>query len=213
MISEQQFMIGDVPAVRWTPADDNDALILIAHGGGQHKKAPGVVGRAQRFAAAGFPALALDAPNHGDRPRTIDPAVLREQAMTGDQTELGAQGAAEWRTALDALAPAGPVGFFGVALGAAIGLPLVAADPRITAAVLGLTAGPLEAAARIRVPIEFVMQWDDELVPRDAALALFDALGSTDKTLHANPGGHLALPRFEVDSADRFFRRHLIAGS
>ncbi len=27
-------------------------------------------------------------------------------------------------------------------------------------------------------------------VPRDRALALFDALGSADKTLHANPGNH-----------------------
>ncbi len=53
------------------------------------------------------------------------------------------------------------------------------------------------------------MQWDDEPVPRDSALALFDAFGSTDKSLHANAGGHLALPRFEIDSAVRFFARHL----
>ena len=64
-------------------------------------------------------------------------------------------------------------------------------------------------AARITAPVEFALQWDDEFVPRESALALFDAFGSTEKTLHANRGGHLALPRFEIDSTVRFFARHL----
>jgi hypothetical protein len=41
------------------------------------------------------------------------------------------------------------------------------------------------------------------------SLALFDAFASTDKTLHANPGTHADLPRFETDSSLRFFVRHL----
>jgi hypothetical protein len=59
--------------------------------------------------------------------------------------------------------------------------------------------------------VEFLLQWDDELVPRDAALALFGAFGSRQKTLHANPGGHADVPRFELDSAQLFFTRHLAA--
>jgi fermentation-respiration switch protein FrsA (DUF1100 family) len=54
-----------------------------------------------------------------------------------------------------------------------------------------------------------MMQWDDELVPREDALALFDALASGEKTLHANPGKHGDVPTFEADSALRFFARHL----
>jgi fermentation-respiration switch protein FrsA (DUF1100 family) len=80
---------------------------------------------------------------------------------------------------------------------------------RVRAAVLGLAAGPVEAAAAITVPVEFLVQWDDERVPRAGALALFDAVGSADKSLHANPGGHGDLPAHEQDSTVRFFTRHL----
>jgi dienelactone hydrolase len=98
-----------------------------------------------------------------------------------------------------------------VSLGTAIGLPLVAAEPRITAAVLGLMGHQTLAqeAARITVPVQFHLQWDDELVPRDSVLALFDAIGSAEKTLHANPGRHGEVPGFEVDSSELFFVRHL----
>jgi hypothetical protein len=66
-----------------------------------------------------------------------------------------------------------------------------------------------DAAAQITVPVEFELQWDDEIVPRQSGLALFDAIGSAQKTLHANPGGHMQVPMFEVDSSERFFARHL----
>ncbi len=58
-----------------------------------------------------------------------------------------------------------------------------------------------EAARQITVPVEFVLQWDDEHIPRSSGLALFDAFASKDKTLHANAGGHKELPRFEADTA------------
>jgi fermentation-respiration switch protein FrsA (DUF1100 family) len=77
--------------------------------------------------------------------------------------------------------------------------------------VLGLGAADVsaETAARITVPVEFLVQWDDERVPRIQSLALFDALVSAEKTLHANPGKHGDLPAFELDSTLRFLARHL----
>jgi hypothetical protein len=57
--------------------------------------------------------------------------------------------------------------------------------------------------------VEFLVQWDDERVPRAQSLVLFDALASAEKTLHANPGRHGDLPAFELDSALQFFTRHL----
>ncbi len=42
---------------------------------------------------------------------------------------------------------------------------------------------------------------------------LFDAIGSAEKTLHANPGGHMNVPMFEADSSERFFARHLAAAN
>jgi dienelactone hydrolase len=98
-----------------------------------------------------------------------------------------------------------------VSLGCGLGVPFVAAESRVRAAVLGL-GGVLEsaeAAARVTVPMEFLVQWDDERVPRAQCLALFDALASAEKTLHANPGKHGEVPAFEVDSTLRFFARHL----
>jgi dienelactone hydrolase len=98
-----------------------------------------------------------------------------------------------------------------VSLGCGLGVPFVAAEPRVRAAVLGLggALASAEAAAQITVPVEFLMQWDDERVPRAQSLALFDALASAEKTLHANPGKHAEVPAFELDSTLRFFARHL----
>jgi hypothetical protein len=77
--------------------------------------------------------------------------------------------------------------------------------------VLGLGGGEVsaESAVRITVPVEFLVQWDDERVPRTQSLALFDAFASAEKTLHANLGKHEAVPAFEIDSTLRFFARHL----
>ncbi|WP_406420993.1 alpha/beta hydrolase [Streptomyces sp. NBC_00873] len=226
------FPFGEIPGVLWTPdgAAGTRPLILMGHGGGQHKKAPGIVARARRFAAeCGFAVAAVDAPGHGDRPRTeeLDRLIseMRARAQTGgDVTSLVAglhtfladQSVPEWRTVLDAVQEldhvgAGPVGYWGMSLGCGLGVPFVAAEPRVRAAVLGLNGAETsaEAAARITVPLEFLLQWDDERVSRAAALALFDAFASTEKTLHANPGKHGDVPAFELDSTLRFFARHL----
>ncbi|MDR8411270.1 alpha/beta hydrolase [Nonomuraea sp. 3-1Str] len=226
-VTERSFTLGETPGVLWTPDDaEPRALILIGHGGGQHKQAPGVVVRAIRLAAEHrFAAAAIDAPAHGGRPRTAEhDRIITEMrarmAGAGDPLPLlaelhallAAQTVPEWRSVLDALGDLGPVGYWGMSLGCALGIPLVAAEPRIRAAVLGLSgtsSASAEAAAGVTVPVRFMVQWDDELVPREDALALFDALASGEKTLHANPGKHGDLPAFEADSALRFFARHL----
>jgi hypothetical protein len=76
-------------------------------------------------------------------------------------------------------------------MGSATGVPLAAAEPRITAAVFGLAGHETlaEAAARVTIPLLFLLQWDDEQVPRESGLALFDAFASREKSLHANPAG------------------------
>jgi len=231
-VREQLFTLGEIPGVLWTPegAAGTRPLILMGHGGGQHKKAPGIVARARRFVAEhGYAAAAVDVPGHGDRPtdeeydriatgnqarvaagEDLAPLIARFQALVARQT------VPEWRAVLDAVQEldhvgAGPVGYWGVSLGCGLGIPFVAAEPRVRAAVLGLggALASADTAAQITVPVEFLVQWDDERVPRAQSLALFDALASAEKTLHANPGRHMEVPAFEVDSTLRFFARHL----
>ncbi len=231
-VFEQLFTLGQIPGVLWTPAGAAGVrpLILMGHGGGQHKKAPDMTARAGRFVTeCGFAVAAVDVPGHGDRPvvAEYDRIATENQArvaageelaplVAGFQALVARQTVPEWQAVLDAVQElghvgAGPVGYWGVSLGCGLGVPFVAAEPRVRAAVLGL-GGALAsagAAARITVPVEFLVQWDDERVPRAQSLALFDALASAEKTLHANPGKHGEVPAFEADSTLRFFARHL----
>ncbi|PTR43322.1 dienelactone hydrolase [Rhodococcus sp. OK611] len=232
-VVERNFTLGDITGLLWSPASGSEPapLVLMAHGGGQHKSSPGILARAHRFVrACGFHVAALDAPGHGERPRTAADeqhiAVLRQAQAAGEplgpvvveiHKDLAARAVPEWRATLDALLALPeigadvPVGFWGIMQGTGIGVPLTAAEPRIAAAVFGCLGHEslTEAAAQITVPIEFLLQWDDEHVERQSGLALFDAFASKEKSLHANAGGHVDMPRFEMDSATRFFARHL----
>ncbi|MFJ9862906.1 alpha/beta hydrolase [Streptomyces sp. NPDC101165] len=230
---ERDFTVGDVPGVLRSPASgaDRAPLVLMGHGGGAHKKHAAMVGRAHLLVTGcGFHVAVIDAPGHGDRPRSAhdeqDIAALRKAQAAGEPegpivvpydarpAELAVP---EWQATLDALQELpeigadGPVGYVGIGLGTAIGMPLVAVEPRITAAVFGMhwPDAMFGAAKQITVPIEFALQWDNERIPREAGLALFDAFASQEKTSHANAGKHFEMPRFEADSAVRFLARHL----
>ncbi|MEU1081777.1 alpha/beta hydrolase [Streptomyces sp. NPDC005908] len=235
-VREQLFALDDIPGVLWTPEGDTAAplpLVLLGHGGGRHKKAPEILTLARRLVTeCGFAAVSVDVPAHGDRPKAeeYDRIATENQArveageepaplIAGFQALVARQTVPEWRAVLDAVrrlhrVGTGPVGYWGVSLGCGLGVPFVAAEPRVRAAVLGLggASASAEAAARITVPVEFLVQWDDERVPRDQSLALFDALASPEKSLHANPGRHGEIPPTELDSTLRFFRRHLGPG-
>jgi hypothetical protein len=67
-IREQLFTVGDIPGVLWTPAEGSGPrpLVLIGHGGGQHKKEPGVLSRAFPYVTScGFAVASIDAPGVG----------------------------------------------------------------------------------------------------------------------------------------------------
>jgi dienelactone hydrolase len=225
-----------VPGLLWSPAGASGPrpLVLMGHGGSQHKRVETLLARARRYVRRlGFAVAAIDAPGHGDRvtpeeraQRTqgLQDRIAQRRQADDEMMRVGAQRAAlacpEWTATLDALQEldivgAGPVGYWGVSMGTTIGIRFVAGEPRIRAAVLGLAgavpgAHDLSAAAdRIRIPVEFVLQLDDELVDRDAGIALYEAIASTEKSLHINPGGHLDTPAFEADSWQEFFVRHL----
>jgi dienelactone hydrolase len=199
-----------VPGVLWTPAEAAAPapLVLLGHGGAGHKRDESRLDYARGYVASGLAAAAIDGPFHGDRApaepvepedRTFDEALV--EAMVAD-----------WRATLDGLVAleeidGARIAYGGVSMGTMFGLPFLVADRRPRAAVLGLCGlrgnGEVESglyarlgrdAPRLRCPTLFVMQWDDELFARDAVLALYDALGPTDKRLYANPGGHAEVP-------------------
>jgi pimeloyl-ACP methyl ester carboxylesterase len=231
-VRERDFTVGEIPGVLWSPLPGSGRapLVLMGHGGGRDRKAPAMTGRAQRLVTGcGFHVAAIDAPGHGSRPRTAhdeqEIAAMQRAMAAGEpvgpivvryNAHLAERAVPEWRATLDALqqlpeiGTGGPVGYLGLNMGTAIGVPLAAAEPRITAAVFGLHwPDALAGTARqITIPVEFDLQWDDEHIDRAAGLALFDAFASKEKTLHANAGAHKELPRFEADSAVRFFARH-----
>jgi pimeloyl-ACP methyl ester carboxylesterase len=245
-VKEQRFDLqvdGEtVPGIRWCPegAKVPRPTILIGHGGTQHKRVPNVLGLARRFVRhLGYSAVALDAPGHGERITDPEKAKRRRQAIQAriaagrgaggvalgaeearEWVERTTKGIAEWHALLDSLdeQEEGPrYGYWGVSMGTAIGLPFVASEPRVRAAVLGLAGlgnrlgdGRFEQAARgLAIPVLLVLQWNDELVGQTSGIALFDAIGSTEKTLHINPGGHVQIPLFERDAYEAFFLRHL----
>lgn len=230
-----------VPCVVWTPVDATGPrnLIVMGHGGSQHKKTETIRLRAQDYARRfGWATAVADAPGHGDRITREEAARMAKLVgarVSGEVTERATemearfrqmaqraqQAAREWRVMLDTVqgfdfvGDQHPVGYWGVSMGTAIGVPFVAAEPRIKCAVFGLaglrdsTTFLKDAAAAIRIPVQFVFQWDDAVAPREAGIALFNAFGATEKTMHINPGGHMGIPNFEAEAWRSFFTRHL----
>lgn len=235
-VLERDFILGEVRGVLWSPVSGSDhaPLVLMGHGGGLHKKTPALMARARDAVTTwGFTVAAIDAPGHGDRPRTNDDEQVRtefRQALAAGDNErfesvsvryaisLAERAVPEWQATLDALqelpeiGKETPIGYGGgISLGTAIGIPLTAIESRITAAIFGggffVYEELLEAARRVTVPVQFLLPWDDEHVGRQSALALFDAFASEEKTLHANPGDHRTIRWTGVD--DEFLPRHL----
>jgi hypothetical protein len=230
-VLEREFTLGEVPGILWTPgsASAPTPLILLGHPGGLHKMHPRLAGRARHNAAGyGFASAAIELPGSGDRPRSAAAeqarADLRRAMEAGEPVDeivdalvvpLVEKAVPELQAILDALLALpeidGPVGYAGGVI--AIGIRLAVVEPRISAAVFFagsfVPATLFEEARQVTIPLQVLLQWDDEGNDRQSALDLFDALGSKEKTLHANLGGHAGVPQFEVDDGARFFARHL----
>jgi hypothetical protein len=231
-VVERGFTLGGIPGILWTPESSGASvpLILLGHPGGLTDMYPRLLARARYSAVKhGIASVAIELPGGGERPRL--PAIDEARADLVAALQAGERvsddiidrlvlplvdaAAPEWQSTLDALLAlpeiGGPVGYSGGPI--AIGVRLAVVEPRVAAA--GLFAGSyvpratFEEARRVTIPLHVLLQWDDEGNDRQAALDLFDAFGSREKTLQANMGGHRGVPPHAGDDAARFFARHL----
>ncbi len=219
---------GNVPGMLWTPLDAGGSrpLVLIGHGASGHKSEDYVTAVARRLVrSSGFAAASIDGPVHGERAPVgvVDPGhvMMVFAKQWGSNPDLTDEVVADWRAVISALRALpdvgeGPLGYWGLSMGTIFGLPLLAAEPRFGAAVLGLMGrtGPtekrlVESASKVDCPVLFLAQWDDELFRRDSVIELFDAIASRDKTLHANLGRHAEVPPREFDDTLRFLSSQL----
>ena len=236
-VAERQFVIKDgknpVPGIMWTPelVENPIPLVLFGHGGSGHKRNDRSLMLGRRFAAVfQFAVVAIDGPAHGDRadPRSgSDPMEVLADIGVDNAIDGMVE---DWCNTLDQVTAtdfinADQVAYVGFSMGTRFGLPFVAAaGDGLRCAVLGKNAlEPIDKsrmanspghrfqkdAPKIRVPVLFHMQWDDELFSRESQCELFDLIGSEDKRLISYPGPHGRATPEAIDHWCRFVERNL----
>lgn len=216
----------DVTGAVWLPpqlAIDDLPLVVFGHGGSGNRYQNPIPQLAQRFVTElGCPALAMDGPVHGLR--HVEPGGRAAFNKERQRPTATSDFIEEWHFAIDLAfgheaIGTRPLAYFGLSMGSAYGIPLLAERDDVMVATIGLlgTSGPFEdleplllaSAAKITHPVLYLMQLEDELFSRNGYLKLFDALASTDKRLHANPGLHPHVPQEEILFAFDFMRNHI----
>jgi dienelactone hydrolase len=217
-----------IPCVVWQPVEAVGArpLVLMGHGGSGHKRSAKMLRMAGIFTGYGWWAAAIDGPVHGARGPVTDASDPAYREMWTRPTVVQDM-IDDWTAVLDALTPLDGIdrtriGYWGVSMGTMFGLPYVASDARIRAAVLGKAGmrGSSVArsgidkhfrayAARVTVPVLFTVQWDDERFDRDGQFELYESLGSPDTPLHAWPGQHADDGPEALETRAAFLHRYL----
>lgn len=216
-----------IPGVLWHSDDSTPnakPLVLVQHGGSGHKADAAVLEIAAEFVTKhGFMVASIDGPIHGDRaPQIHDPEERRGAFLQYWRRDPGIDAmVADWIQVSEGLClldevDAARIGWYGVSMGTAYGIPVVAQCPFIAAAVLGKWAGDypnshrlMKDALDVQCPVLFIQRWHDEIFSRQGILDLFDALGSTDKRLHVYPGSHFDRAGEPLEDAIMFLSRRL----
>ena len=220
-----------VPGVLWTRegAPSGMPLILLGHGGGGSKDAPGNLEARDYFTGQrGIATAAIDGPVHGDRGSVTDSADPAYAEMWRSPTVIDDM-STDWTRTLDALLGLGEfdaqaIGYAGSSMGTMFGLPYVASDSRIAAAALGRCGlrgfsivrsgigGRLAAEApKVMCPVFYHVQWDDERFDRDGAFELYGLIGSPDKRLQSTPGPHGGINVEARETLQGFLASRLLA--
>jgi dienelactone hydrolase len=201
-----------VPATVYLPkgVDGPRPAALLQHGASTTKDDYYIQQPSRRWAERGYVTMAIDAPEHGER-RADDGLPLGQELWRRGAVfrmrDMRIQAVIDLRRAVDYLTSrsevdAGRLGYLGVSLGTFIGVPFVALEPRVRAAVFLIGGGglrrvwtngsnatedeidlvqqsvdPVHFAARIAPrPVLMMNGRQDETVPPVLSQRLYEAL-------------------------------------
>ncbi|HVN14603.1 MAG TPA: hypothetical protein VMT73_02595, partial [Anaerolineales bacterium] len=177
----------------WTPTQQEQPvpLVLMGHGGSSHKRGDRQLLLAQRFSKMYQVAtVAIDGPFHGDRVSApLEPYQYQEKMSAIGIDKAIDSMIDDWRATLDVFSQldainADRIAYIGLSMSTRFGLPFVAAVGNLLrCAVLGKNGMRAPAklnmasrftrdAPKVKVPILFHTQWDDELFPREGQFEL-----------------------------------------
>jgi hypothetical protein len=203
----------------WLPEGELNGCVLMGHGLGVDREHATNLAGVDVLLPHGLAVLAMDAPLHGERqPRPFTPL----EWINAWQEYWSERGYKELHTEWIALANYAAerfdlhLGYWGLSLATQYGVPFLAKEARVKAAVLGLHGeGRVLAhyAPQIAQPVYFIEQQDDELHPRESTQALFDHLGSETKVLDSNRGRHASVPATAMTKAAEFLAEQLRAST
>jgi len=197
----------EVPASIWMPQQTSQSLplILVGHGGSGHKRSQLVQDVANAllddFEVA---VVAIDGPVHGSRREVFNdgPAVRQEFRDLWSSGMSVDPMVDDWMSCIDYLCQmpeidSTKIGWYGISMGTAYGIPLVARDQRIKAAALGMwgtcrepSQRLKEDAEKIEIPVLFQVKEQDEIFTPKGQQELYELITSQDKTWKSYPGGH-----------------------
>ncbi len=217
-----------VPVRLWTPpgATGPMPLVLVGHGGSGHKDSQLVRDIAWPLVRThGFAVAAIDGPVHGARRAAFsDGPDVRQEFRDLWATGTSIPGmVADWRAAMDVLCAlpeidASAVGWYGISMGTAYGIPLAAADLRIRAAVLGMWGSCRPASEqlvtdgpKIHCPVLFQTKAGETLFTVAGQQDIYDHLASPRKEHRVYPGGHTDPKDEQLADIEAFLVRELSA--
>jgi predicted esterase len=211
-----------VPGLMYLPAEPEEDLpfVLIQHPGMGSKDDYFVADVARMWARRGWICAGLDAPMHGER-RDHDPmALFRDRDR---YPEVARAFAAEVAMMLDLVGAEYPVdtarlGFTGFSLGSMLGIPAVGTHGGFKVAafclvgeggLVGPVTGPdSHVAGLAATAVRVVAKTNDELIPRAATEALYEALPGK-KDIVWLPGGHFEIGPDVIQAAGDWLKAEL----
>jgi predicted esterase len=217
----------NIPAALWVPTEGDRPfpLILVGHGGSGHKTSDLVLDAVKKLVVPlKIAVLAIDGPVHGARRDDSKDGVAVRQEFRDLWSRGGEVDAMveDWKAALDEVCyrpeiDPERIAWYGISMGTAYGLPLVAADARIRAAVLGMWGTcrkPSERlekdAVHIQVPVLFQTKSEDEIFTVEGQSALFNLLKSSQKRIVTYTGGHVDPKGEQLEEAIEFLQSYLV---